>query len=320
MPFKLLSQTYGDYSFKYKQNCDYSEYVGQRFKVIETSTLHTNYFNFWKLNKVYEVVSITKQDEKTLSFKYKDSCGTIYDPIALSSTEHRTFDGCMPINKVPVFIIDRFEPERKKYIGKEYYTADSLEKYTIVDFCFGAVPESKDKSMKPYAQVKNSLGEISFKTLAQLKSITKKDVNGKTITNNAHVASIKTTGTYLSYITIQGTQKGLFSSKVSIEIDNGAVSHGTLLGGNKLYLVGDNGKKIVFNSMTDALNYLGKLGWKFEQAFVVTDKGQNVYSYIMSKVVSSDDEARKGFITYDEYQKLYSNDDIDDDVENYSDD
>lgn len=42
-------------------------------------------------------------------------------------------------------------------------------------------------------------------------------------------------------------------------------------------MVDETGKNIVFNSMVDAMNFMGKLGWEFEQAYVVTMGGQNVY-------------------------------------------
>ena len=43
------------------------------------------------------------------------------------------------------------------------------------------------------------------------------------------------------------------------------------------------GKVKVFNSMVDAMNYLGRDGWDFVQAFVVTTGQSNVYHWILKK-------------------------------------
>jgi hypothetical protein len=84
------------------------------------------------------------------------------------------------------------------------------------------------------------------------------------------------------YCEIVGTGK-LMSNKVTISIDFG----------EKMSLYADNrlkdpatGKKMVFNSMIDALNYMGKQGWEFEQAYSVSVSNQNVYHYLMKKPYS----------------------------------
>jgi hypothetical protein len=35
--------------------------------------------------------------------------------------------------------------------------------------------------------------------------------------------------------------------------------------------------------MIDALNYMGKNGWEFVQAYVVTTQNQNVYRWLLKK-------------------------------------
>ncbi len=65
-------------------------------------------------------------------------------------------------------------------------------------------------------------------------------------------------------------------------------------------LVGEDGKPISFNSMVDAMNYMGSLGWKFEQAYVVSmpstmGGGQNVYHWLLSKSISEDENINDGF-------------------------
>lgn len=45
----------------------------------------------------------------------------------------------------------------------------------------------------------------------------------------------------------------------------------------------ENGKNIEFNSMVDAMNYFGKQGWEFVQAYAVTMGNQNVYHWLLKK-------------------------------------
>lgn len=93
------------------------------------------------------------------------------------------------------------------------------------------------------------------------------------------------------------------SSKVNVTIDFGqSVSFWS--GNSKQGLVDENGKAIEFNSMVDAMNYMGALGWVFEQAYVVTSSGnQNVYHWLLSKDITSKDELKEGFKTKDDFEK-----------------
>jgi hypothetical protein len=94
------------------------------------------------------------------------------------------------------------------------------------------------------------------------------------------------------YCEILGTEK-LLSNKVTITIDFG----------QKMKFFADNrmkdnsGKPIVFNTMIDALNFMGKQGWEFAQAYAVTISNQSVYHYLMQKPFSElDEDARKEFL------------------------
>ena len=57
-------------------------------------------------------------------------------------------------------------------------------------------------------------------------------------------------------------------------------------------MVDADGKVQEFNSMVDAMNYMGTLGWEFEQAYVVTvgsgAGASNVYHWLLSKFVGED--------------------------------
>ncbi len=95
---------------------------------------------------------------------------------------------------------------------------------------------------------------------------------------------------------IVGTQK-LLSSKVIIEMDFGQERSWFAANFGGLFLLDESGKKIEFNSMIDAMNYLGKLGWEFEQAYVVTIGQQNVYHWLLSKKVKEGENPYEGFQT-----------------------
>lgn len=94
------------------------------------------------------------------------------------------------------------------------------------------------------------------------------------------------------YCEIVGTQK-FMSRKLTIVVDFG----------DKLSVWADNrmkdenGKAITFNSMIDALNFMGKRGWQFSQAYAVNEGNNgNVYHFLMIKPFDElDDEAKKEF-------------------------
>ena len=66
--------------------------------------------------------------------------------------------------------------------------------------------------------------------------------------------------------------------------------------GNKDGVVDESGRLIKFNSMVDALNYMGERGWVFEQAYTVTAGNENVYHWLLSKEVSNYDEVKEGIL------------------------
>lgn len=95
-----------------------------------------------------------------------------------------------------------------------------------------------------------------------------------------------------AYAELLGFQKGLFSNKVTIRVDLGqSVSYWKQ---NDMKLVDKDGKDVVFNSMVDGMNYMGERGWEFVQAYVVTEGSQNVYHWLMTKEVNSDDDIKAG--------------------------
>ena len=84
----------------------------------------------------------------------------------------------------------------------------------------------------------------------------------------------------VEYVEIVGETKA-FSSKLTIQLDFGQKNK---LWGNKEYdLKGEDGKKLEFNSMIDALNFMTKNGFEFVQAYAITISTQNFYHYLLRK-------------------------------------
>ena len=102
-----------------------------------------------------------------------------------------------------------------------------------------------------------------------------------TVNAQVNIDSLNTKG----YCQIVGTAKAFNPHKCTIQIDYGQEQK--WFKQNARQLRDTEGNKIVFNSMIDALNYMMQLGWKFEQAYVITIPGfggnQNVYHYLLSK-------------------------------------
>lgn len=88
---------------------------------------------------------------------------------------------------------------------------------------------------------------------------------------------------YDVYCEIVGTSK-LLSTKVTVQVDFGQSKW------ENANLYDKDGKKIKFNSMMDALDYMGKRGWKLCQTYAIGSGGSYVYHYIMVKNVTSDAE------------------------------
>ena len=87
------------------------------------------------------------------------------------------------------------------------------------------------------------------------------------------------------YCELVGTSK-LLSNKVKVQVDYG---HETSFWKGISYMKDENGKKIEFNSMVDAMNYFGKQGWEFVQAYTVTMNNQNVYHWLLKKTVTEEE-------------------------------
>ena len=93
------------------------------------------------------------------------------------------------------------------------------------------------------------------------------------------------------YCEIVGTAK-LFSSKLDVYI-----SYGQSIGWFKDNRIrNENGETIKFNSMIDAMNYMGERGWEFIQAYTVSTSNQLVYFYVLKRKLSAEDS--RNYIPY----------------------
>ena len=84
----------------------------------------------------------------------------------------------------------------------------------------------------------------------------------------------------VDYVQIVGTSK-VMSNKVTIEIDFG--QHDKLFKSKDTQMLDENGKKIKFNSMIDALNFMSDNGYEFIDANAFVHGGQNVYHFMLKK-------------------------------------
>lgn len=106
---------------------------------------------------------------------------------------------------------------------------------------------------------------------------------------------------YTAYCSLTGTQSISSANGYigSVEVDYGQESL------SKRYLVDEDGKRLNFNSMIGAMNYMAQFGWKFDSCYttVVTEifDGSKLSKlcivWIITKEVTSDEEICEGFLT-----------------------
>lgn len=76
-------------------------------------------------------------------------------------------------------------------------------------------------------------------------------------------------------------QAKLFSRKVTIDVDYG--EERKWISFKETRVKDDLGKVKSFNSVVDALNFLGQAGWKLVNAFLVVESGTSVYHYVLKR-------------------------------------
>lgn len=88
------------------------------------------------------------------------------------------------------------------------------------------------------------------------------------------------------YCMVLATQK-LLSTKVSISVDFGQEWS---FWKDKRSLKDESGKRLRFNSVIDALNYMSSRGWDFVNAYSLTVGQQNVLHYVMKRDLTEEDK------------------------------
>ena len=83
----------------------------------------------------------------------------------------------------------------------------------------------------------------------------------------------------VEYIEIVGVQK-LVENAITIEVDYGQRTNGW---GKNKRVKDEDGNKMEFNSMIDALNFLTKQGYEFVQAYAYARSQENVTRYLLRR-------------------------------------
>jgi hypothetical protein len=78
------------------------------------------------------------------------------------------------------------------------------------------------------------------------------------------------------YVQIVGTTR-FMSLKLTININYGQEPD------EESKVRDENGKKVIFNSMVDALNFMTKYGYEFVTAYALTVGNQNVYHFLLKR-------------------------------------
>jgi hypothetical protein len=97
---------------------------------------------------------------------------------------------------------------------------------------------------------------------------------GQTI-NDVHIKDID-----VEFVQIVGTGR-VFTRKVTVNIDFGQEKN--LWNDKADDLRDENGKKIEFNSMVDALNFMTKNGYTFVDSHALALGGQNSFYFLLQK-------------------------------------
>lgn len=99
--------------------------------------------------------------------------------------------------------------------------------------------------------------------------------------------------THRAYCELLGINKNVLGigNKISVEVDFGEEKNFWGNDGRDI-LVDDQGKEIKFNSMVDAMNFMGERGWRFQDSYVVTIGGHNVIHWLLYKEIKEGELAK----------------------------
>ena len=96
----------------------------------------------------------------------------------------------------------------------------------------------------------------------------------------------------LTYCELVGTAK-IFSSKINVVIDYGQEQEFFQFIKDKI-VDEKTGKPKVFNSMIDALNFMGEKGWEFVQAYIIRDNNTSVFHWLLKRKLT--DEEKENYV------------------------
>jgi hypothetical protein len=104
-----------------------------------------------------------------------------------------------------------------------------------------------------------------------------------------------------TYCELLGTQK-ILTNKVNVEVDYGQEVKAWSFQDDRI-VDPATGKAKTFNSMVDAMNFMGLLGWEFVQAYVVSIGNQNVYHWLLKLQVQKNEVGKYIPLTRNEAKK-----------------
>lgn len=106
------------------------------------------------------------------------------------------------------------------------------------------------------------------------------------------------------YCEVKGIEKELTSGlKIVFDFGNNPIYSVWTGLKSKQKLVDEKGEEIPFNSMVDAGNYMSDKGWTFLQAYTSAYSGQAIVHWIFYKDAETPEDAVKGIMTKEEYNK-----------------
>lgn len=105
--------------------------------------------------------------------------------------------------------------------------------------------------------------------------------------------SIPTPKTKTVFAQIMGINKNVLGigNKISVEIDFGDENNFWGRDGRN-EVVDENGKEMKFNTMVDAMNFMGERGWVYTDSYVITVGQQHVIHWLLQKEIGIDEDAR----------------------------
>lgn len=89
------------------------------------------------------------------------------------------------------------------------------------------------------------------------------------------------------YCMVLATSK-LLSTKLTIQVDFGQEWS---FWKDKRSMKDEGGKKLEFNSVIDAFNYMAAQGWEYVNAYAITVGNQNVYHYVLKRKLTEEEKS-----------------------------